>query len=64
MDGKQVTLSNSDAQAITLENADGVPLVVVSEVGSDGRTFAATRTDAPDWLPSGRRSAGGAIPLP
>ena len=55
-DGQQVTLAQTDPQAIDLETADGQALVVTSAVGGDGQSFDVTRTDVPDAQPGGRRS--------
>lgn len=54
-DGQMVDLTDSNAQAITMLNANDQPLAIPSGVGSDGSSFAVTRTSAPATTAGGVR---------
>jgi hypothetical protein len=46
MNGTSVSIAGSDAQALTMANAENQPLAVPSILGADGASFSVTRTDA------------------
>ncbi len=54
--GQQVTLAQTQPEAINLETPGGQSLAVPSGIGPDGQSFSVTRTDVPDTQPRGRRS--------
>jgi hypothetical protein len=55
---REVPLSQTDPQAINLQNASGQTLVETSAISTDGQSFTTTRTDVQDTQLAGRRTRG------